>query len=131
MVDGLPVMTTAEAEAADQAPHPRATAVLFGHAVAETVLLAAYRSARVPHAFLIGGPKGIGKATLAYRMARFVLSHPDPASAAVQAATSLAVPAENPVARRIAAQAQPDLLVLERAPNEKGVLRQQIAVEDV
>ena len=63
-----------------EAPHPRTTAVLFGHADAEAALLAAYRSGRMPHAFLIAGPKGIGKATLAYRMARFVLAHPDPAA---------------------------------------------------
>ena len=118
-------------EEPDEAPHPRATGVLFGHGGAEAALLTAYRSARVPHAFLLVGPKGIGKATLAYRMARFVLAHPDPAAAAVAAATSLAVAANSPVARRIAAQAQGDLLVLERTPNEKGVLRQQIAVDDV
>ncbi len=41
-------------------------------------MLAAYRSGRLAHAWLIGGPKGIGKATLAWRMARFVLAHPDP-----------------------------------------------------
>jgi DNA polymerase III subunit delta' len=111
--------------------HPRATSVLFGHAAAEAAFLAAYRSGRVPHAFLIVGPKGIGKATLAYRIARFVLSHPDPSAAAVQKAESLAVNTNEPVARRIAAQGQGDLLVLERTPNEKGVLRQQIAVDDV
>jgi DNA polymerase III subunit delta' len=114
-----------------EAPHPRASTVLFGHAAAEQALLSAYRSGRVPHAFLLVGPQGIGKATLAYRMARFVLAHPDPAVAEVKAATSLAVEAGHPVARRIAAQAQGDLLVLERTPNDKGVLRQQIAVEDV
>ena len=105
--------------------------MLFGHAAAEAALLAAYRSGRMPHALLIGGPKGIGKATLAYRLARFVLAHPDPAAPEVQAATSLAVDPAHPVARRIAAQAQPDLLVLERTLNDKGVLRQQIAVDDV
>jgi DNA polymerase-3 subunit delta' len=114
-----------------ETPHPRATAALFGHAGAENVLLAAYRSGRVPHAFLIVGGKGIGKATLAYRTARFVLAHPDPAAAEVKAAASLAVDPEHPVARRIAAQAQGDLLVLERTFNDKGVLRQQIAVDDV
>jgi DNA polymerase-3 subunit delta' len=114
-----------------EAPHPRATAALFGHALAEAALLAAYRSGRVPHAFLIVGPKGIGKATLAYRMARFVLAHPDPAAREVSAAASLAVNAKNPVARRIAAQAQPDLLVIERTLNDKGVLHKQIAVEDI
>jgi DNA polymerase III subunit delta' len=116
---------------AAEAPPPRATQVLFGHAGAEAALLAAYRSGRVPHAFLLVGPKGIGKATLAYRMARFVLAHPDPAAAEVVAATSLAVDGSYPVARRIAAQAQGDLLVIERTPNEKGIMRQQIAVDDV
>ncbi len=112
-------------------PHPRATNVLFGHADAEAALLGAYRSGRVPHAFLLVGGKGIGKATLAYRLARFVLAHPDPAAPAVAAASSLAVDPQNAVACRIAAQAQGDLLVLERTLNDKGVLRQQIAVDDV
>jgi DNA polymerase-3 subunit delta' len=121
----------ANEEAAVETPHPRATADLFGHAGAEAAFLAAYRGARVPHAFLIVGPKGIGKATLAYRIARFVLAHSDPAASAVQKAKSLAVDAKDPVARRVAAQGQGDLLILERTPNEKGVLRQQIAVDDV
>ena len=60
---------------------------LFGHAEAEQALLEAYRSGRLPHAWLIGGPAGIGKATLAYRMARFVLAHPDPQAPAVRSAT--------------------------------------------
>jgi DNA polymerase-3 subunit delta' len=114
-----------------EAPHPRATTGLFGHALAEAALLTAYRSGRVPHAFLIAGPKGIGKATLAYRMARFVFAHPDPSAREVGVATSLAVAAEHPVARRIAAQAQPDLLLIERTLNEKGVLHKQIAVDDI
>ena len=74
--------------------HPRSTTLLFGHAAAEQALLSAYRSGRVPHAFLLSGPKGIGKATLAYRMARFVFAHPDPAAADVAAADSLAIDAE-------------------------------------
>jgi len=123
-------MSSEELEFEDALP-PRATSTLFGHAEAEATLLAAYRGGRVPHAFLLIGQRGIGKATLAYRMARFVLAHPDPAAPAVHAATSLAVDPENPVARRIAAKAHADLLVLERTENEKGVLRQQIAVEDV
>jgi DNA polymerase III subunit delta' len=115
----------------DETPPPRTTTALFGHALAEAGLLAAYRSGRVPHAFLIAGPKGIGKATLGYRMARFVLAHPDPATREVAAASSLAVEAKHPVARRIAAQAQPDLLIIERTFNDKGVLHKQIAVEDI
>ena len=112
--------------------NPRETSVLYGHAEAERALLAAYRGGRFPHSWLIGGPAGIGKATLAYRMARFVLAHPDPRAPLVQTATSLQVDADHPVARRIAAQAQGDLLVLERTINEKtNKLYQDIRVDDV
>jgi DNA polymerase III subunit delta' len=111
---------------------PRQTAVLFGHDAAETALLDAYKGGRIPHAWLIGGPPGIGKATLAYRLARFVLAHPDPKAPAVQKATSLAVAADHAVARHIAAQAQADLLVLERVINEQtGKLYTVIRVDDV
>jgi DNA polymerase-3 subunit delta' len=111
---------------------PRENGVLFGHAEAEQTLLESYKSGRIPHAWLIGGPPGIGKATLAYRLARFVLAHPDPQAPAVRQATSLAVDADDRTARRIAAQAQGDLLVLERVINEQtGKLYTVIRVEDV
>lgn len=112
--------------------YPRETSALFGHDAVERALLEAYKSGRIPHAWLIGGPPGIGKATLSYRLARFVLAHPNPQAPAVQSATSLAVAAEHPVARRIAAQAQGDLLVLERMINEQtGKLYTVIRVDDV
>jgi DNA polymerase-3 subunit delta' len=111
---------------------PRETSVLYGHAAAESALLASYRSGRLPHGWLLAGPAGIGKATLAYRMARFVLAHPECNMPAVQRAISLAVDGAHPVARRIAAQAHPDLLVIERTINEKtGKLHQEIQVDDV
>jgi DNA polymerase-3 subunit delta' len=111
---------------------PRETSALFGHDAAEQALLTSYKCGRVPHAWLIGGPPGIGKATLAYRFARFVLAHPDPAAPQAQNAASLAVDPEHPVARRIAAQAQGDLLVLERIINEQtGKFYTVIRVDDV
>jgi DNA polymerase III subunit delta' len=114
-----------------EAPHPRETTAFFGHAAAERALLDAYRGGRIPHAWLIGGPPGIGKATLAYRMARFVLANPDPAAPAVQAAASLTVDAEHPAARRMAARAHGGLLVLERTEGESGALRTVITVDEV
>jgi DNA polymerase III subunit delta' len=111
---------------------PRETTELFGHGGAESALLDAYKSGRIPHAWLFGGPPGIGKATLAFRLARFVLAHPDPHAADVQKAVSLAVDPDHPVARRVAAQAQGDLLVLERSVNEQtGKLYTVIRVDDV
>jgi DNA polymerase-3 subunit delta' len=114
-----------------EAPHPRMTFAFHGHAAAEQQFLAAYRGARMPHAWLIGGEPGIGKATLAYRMARFVLAHPDPAAADVQAAHTLSVSTDNAVARRIVAQGHSDLLVLERTVGDTGKMRTQIAVDDI
>ena len=123
-------MSGRAAESAIQVRAPRETIDLFGHENAEAALLAAYRSGRIPHAWLIGGPQGIGKATLAYRMARFVLVHPDPAAAEVQAATTLAVDAAHPVARRIAGGSHGSLLTLERTANDKGVKRTVITVAE-
>ena len=111
-------------------PHPRETIDLFGHRDAETGLLNAYRSGRIPHAWLIGGAQGIGKATLAYRMARFVLAHPDPLAANVQHADSLNVDATDAAARRIVAGAHGGLLVLQRTANDKGVMRTVITVDE-
>jgi DNA polymerase-3 subunit delta' len=120
----------AEADS-DEVPHPRETTALFGHGDGERAFLEAYRGGRVHHAWLIGGPIGIGKATLAYRMARFVLAHPDPSVAAVQSAQSLAIADDHPVVRRVTAQAQGDLLVLERTASDTGALRTVITVDQV
>lgn len=109
---------------------PRETTALFGHRDAEQTLLTAYRSGRIPHAWLIGGAQGIGKATLAYRMARFVLAHSDPAARSVQDADNLYVDQDHPVARQVANGSHGGLLTLERTANEKGTMRTVITVDE-
>jgi DNA polymerase-3 subunit delta' len=123
-------MSPRQTEAEIAAPHPRETSVLFGHREAEAALLSAYKSGRIAHAWLIGGAQGIGKATLAYRMARFVLTHRDPLGAAVQGAETLAIDPNAPAARHIASGAHGGLLALERSANDKGVLRTVITVDE-
>ena len=120
------------AEPADRAgelPQPRERQRLVGHERAELAVLDALRSRRFAHAWLIGGLAGIGKASFAYRVARFVLAESD-AFARAQAAMSLDVPPDAPVARRIAAGAHPDLFVLERTVGSSGKLRTEITVDD-
>ena len=123
-------MSARKAESQISAVHPRETTDLFGHREAEASLLNAYRSGRIPHAWLIGGAAGIGKATLAYRMARFVLAHRNPLSSEVQGAETLFVDPTDPVARHVAAGAHGGLLTLERTLNDKGVLRTVITVDE-
>ncbi len=88
---------------------PRENPALFGHEAAEAVFLSAWRSGRVPHAWLIAGPQGIGKATLAFRIARFVLAGGDAGEDG-----SLAVAEDRPVFRRVASGGHSDLLTLSR-----------------
>lgn len=109
--------------------HPRRRTELFGHISAEQLLLKRYAVGRMHHAWLVAGPRGIGKATLAYRLARFVLQHPHPGEA--RARTSLRVPAEAPTARRVASGGHADLLVIERACDPKTRrLKGEISVDD-
>jgi DNA polymerase-3 subunit delta' len=108
--------TESEREEGDRlsgAPHPRTRHALIGHAAAEAEVLTAWNAGRFPHAFLLGGPEGIGKATLAYRIARFVLAN-QPAGV-----KSLEIPADHPASRQVAALSHPDLLVLRRIAAEE------------
>src|SRR5512145_1755946 len=103
--------------AAIDAPAPRANPDLIGQAAAEAAMLAAWRSGRMPHAWLIGGPRGVGKATLAYRFARFVLAGGGDAAEGLFGASgveTLALTANHPVFRRVAAGGHADLFTLER-----------------
>ena len=99
--------------------HPRLTRILHGQEAAEQRLLDAYLSGRMHHAWILGGPAGIGKATLAYRFATFVLANPDPKSLLVPP-QSLDVEPDNLVARRIVAQAHPDLLLVSPAWDQRN-----------
>ncbi len=87
---------------------PRENPVMFGHADAEATFRQALEAGRMHHAWLLTGPTGVGKATLAYRLARSVLSPgADPNAPS------------NPVFRRVAAGSHADLLTIERAFDEK------------
>jgi DNA polymerase-3 subunit delta' len=109
--------------------HPRLTRRLLGHEGAEQRLLSAWASGRMHHAWLLAGPRGIGKATLAYRFARFLFTHPDPAAG--DSPQSMEVAPDAPAAALVAARSHPDLLVIERTINEKTErLRSQVRVED-
>jgi DNA polymerase III subunit delta' len=103
-----------EADALAGAPHPRHVYSLVGHERAEGEMLSAYREGRLAHAWLIGGREGIGKATLAWRCARFVLANPDPAAKAVGEARNLHVEPTHQAARLLAGLAHPDFALIRR-----------------
>ncbi len=107
------------------APEPRANPFLLGHEAAEAVLADALRSGRMHHAWLLAGPPGVGKATLAFRFARRLLA------GGIDHA-GLNLDPTDPVFRRVAAGSHPDLETLERTVNPRtGKLRGEISVDDV
>jgi DNA polymerase III subunit delta' len=107
--------------------HPRRRFSLYGHGPAEQHLLHAHQSGKLHHAWLLSGPVGIGKATLAYRFARFLLAAPD----ATHAPTSLHIDPDSLAARWVATGAHPDLFVVERSLDVKAKrLKSEIAVAD-
>jgi DNA polymerase-3 subunit delta' len=104
--------------------HPRHRRHIHGHEAAERRLLDAYHSGKFHHAWLLTGPKGVGKATLAYRLAKYLLRYPDASSAPPD---SLSLPDGDTVAAQVDARAHPDLLVIQREV-EKGKLKAGINV---
>lgn len=133
-------MTTADEMEEGAVPSPRKNPDLLGHQDAEGVLHDAYQSGRLAHAWIVGGPRGIGKATLAFRMARYLLADrgndldapglfgaedipPLPAS--------LYISPEDPIFRRVASGGHADLLTIERGFDEKrNRQRTEITVDE-
>jgi DNA polymerase-3 subunit delta' len=112
---------------------PRRNSYFRGHENAEEAILRTWSSHRVPHAWLITGPRGIGKATLAYRFARLALSGKGAEGGLFDAtAPSLQIESASPVFRQIAHGSHPDLMVIERGYDEKrDRLRMEIVVDDI
>ncbi|MFQ5533238.1 MAG: DNA polymerase III subunit delta' [Sphingomonadales bacterium] len=115
--------------------HPRENPDLFGHDQAERALIEAYSSGRLAHGWLITGPRGIGKATLAYRFARYLLNGGGANSAAGlfgEPGASLHVDPDADVFRRITANGHGGLTTVERSIDQKTKkLRGTIAVDDI
>jgi DNA polymerase-3 subunit delta' len=123
-----------EPDRLEGAPHPRETRVVHGHAAQEAAFLQAFTSGRLHHAWMLTGPKGVGKATLAWRLARFLLATPedDGGMFAAPAPASLDIPPDHPVSRRMLQLAEPRNFLLRRGPNEKETaLSQVISVDEV
>ena len=123
-----------EPDRIEGAPHPRSTAQLLGQTQAEATFLQAFNSGRLHHGWMITGPRGVGKATLAWRLARFLLATPenDGGMFAPPPPDSLDIPDTHPIARRITALSEPRLFLLRRAWDEKKAkLQDVLSVDEV
>src|SRR3569832_2812566 len=107
--------------------HPRETGRLVGQDEALARAARAIRGGRPPQAWLITGPPGIGKATLAYRIARYLLAF----GATAEGPEDLSVPTNNTAAIQVASASHPGLLVLKRGANpDTGKLMLVLLVDE-
>ena len=123
-----------EPDRVEGAPHPRHTLHLIGQQQAEATFLHAFTGTRLHHGWLITGPRGVGKATLAWKIARFLLATPDDDGGmfAPPPPTTLDISDSHPVAHRIAALSESRLFLLRRAWDEKkSKLQDIISVDEV
>ena len=109
-----------ESDVLEGALAPRKNKTLFGHAAVERAFLEAYKADRLPHAWLIGGRQGVGKATFAWRIARFLTAHPDPRLPAVQRAKDLYVDPDAKASHLIDSLSAPDIFLLRREWNHQA-----------
>ena len=113
-----------EADRVPGAPHPRMTARVIGQDHAIRDFIEATQGGRLHHAWLLTGPRGVGKATLAWAIARWLLSG--------AVGDDLSVPADAPAARRLAALSEPNLQLVRRPWDDKaGRLRAEITVDEI
>lgn len=123
-VEALP-----EADRLDGFPHPRHTRVLFGQAGPENLMAEAVASGKLHHGWVLSGPAGVGKATLAYRLARHLLAEPHERDPFAQ---TLAVDDGTRAARQVSALSHPGLLVLRRPYDTKAKkFAQSITIDEV
>jgi DNA polymerase-3 subunit delta' len=118
-----------EADRLDDFPHPRETRSLVGQDAAQAVLAEGLASGRMHHAWLLAGAKGVGKATLAYQVARMALARPEERDLFGQ---GLSIEPDSPTDRQIRALSHPALLVIRRTYDPKTKrFSQNIPVDEV
>ncbi len=121
-------------------PHPKMTEQLFGHQFAEQEFISCFKSNKLHHGWLITGEKGIGKATFAWRMAKFLLTQPIPLrepnglfdNSGENQNSDLDENLRETMTARILAESEPRLVVVRKSFDEKRkIFRSSIRVDEV
>lgn len=121
-------LAAAAHDSLDGIPEPSESLHLTGHDEAAQAIVSAYRAGHLHHAIMLAGPRGIGKATLAFRIARHLAQHTEPASAPETIADA---DPQSSVYRQVASQASQSVLHITRPKNDSGSFKTQITVDEI
>jgi len=103
--------------------------VILGQDRAVEQFAAAWATRKLHHAWLLAGPRGVGKATFAHSAARRVLAD---AAGPISDLPGVETSDEHPIVKLVGAGSHPDMRRLERLVNEKtGNLARNISVDQV
>lgn len=106
-------------------PHPREVFDFYGNENIESELAQALSAGTLHHGLIFTGPKGVGKATLAYRLARRYLGAlPDNQS-------PLASEIDDDICAKIAGDAMPDLRVATRFSPETQKIKRDVGIDAI
>lgn len=109
---------------------PRLCAKIYGQEAVEKRFIHALAHDKLHHAWLLTGAQGIGKASFAYRVAKYMLHHQNPMQAA-QTSTSLDIPEGTQAAQFVNQLAHPDFLALTRPYDlKKEAFKAEIPIEE-
>lgn len=115
----------------DALKSPEEQTELFGHETAEQLFLQAIENNTIDGSWLLCGPKGVGKATLAFRLARFLLSEEKQDGGLFgDKPTSLSIPETDTVFKAVAQRSSPALKVIECALKPDEVKARQKLLEN-
>lgn len=104
--------------------------MIVGQGKAIEAFASAWKARRLHHAWLLAGPKGVGKASFARAAATRVLA--EAAGRPAISGPGLETPEDHPIAKLVAAGSHPDFRWLERLEKEKGEgLARNISVKQV
>lgn len=129
MLDNLP-----ESDRLDGCPHPRETPILFGHNKAQADFLKTANNKKLHHAWLLSGPKGIGKATLAWKIARYILAldYDKTKDEKSNSPKTFEINNDNPIFKKTLALTEPKLQLLRRTWDQKTEkFKQSITIDEV
>ncbi len=99
----------------EEVPAPGEHLALFGHDNALTTIETAFNSNKMHHAWLIAGPRGIGKASFALKVAGNILRNPNPENGQKWNDDDL----DDPVWSKIAKGGHPNILHLSKPYDSK------------